>query len=259
MPFLTAGYPTLDDTSGLLDVLAGSGAVAIELGVPFSDPLADGPDLERAAHAALEAGTTMAGVLESAARFRAIHDVPLVIMTYANPVLAYGALRFARDAAAAGVSGVIVSDLPKEERPDVFAAFDEAGLDVVPLVAPTSDPARVRELARAARGFVYCISRTGVTGEGGSFARELDALVASVRAATDVPVGIGFGVSDPERARFVAERAEAVIVGAAFARAIAGARRGGAGATCTAVGELAETLSRAVSEVRRGVAERPKA
>jgi tryptophan synthase alpha chain len=251
VPFLTAGYPTLADTPGLLDALAGAGAAAIELGVPFSDPLADGPDLERAAQTALAGGVTMTAVLECAGTFRARHDLPIVIMTYANPVLAYGALRFARDAAAAGVSGVIVSDLPPEERPDVAHALDGAGLDVVPLVAPTSAPARIATLAKHARGFVYCVSRTGVTGEGGRFASELDALVAAVRAATDVPVGIGFGVSDVARARFVAERAEAVIVGAAFARAIETTRRGGSGAVCGAVGELARTLAGAIDDVRR--------
>jgi tryptophan synthase alpha chain len=235
----------------LLDALAEAGAVAIELGVPFSDPLADGPDLERAAQKSLDGGVAMPAVLECARAFRARHDVPLVIMTYANPVLAHGALRFARDAAEASVSGVIVSDLPPEERPDVHEALSGAGLDVVPLVAPTSSPERVTALAKAARGFVYCVSRTGVTGAGGRFANELDALVAAVRRATDVPIGIGFGVSDAERARFVAERAEAVIVGAAFARAIEGAARGGAGATRDAVAALARELADAVGVVRR--------
>jgi tryptophan synthase alpha chain len=251
VPFLTAGYPSPDATPALLDALAAAGAVAIELGVPFSDPLADGPDLERAAQRALERGATLGFVLETARAFRARHDVPLVVMTYANPVLAYGALRFARDAAAAGVSGVIVSDLPPEERPDVFAAFAGAGLDVVPLVAPTSAPERVAALARGARGFVYCVSRTGVTGEGGRFAQELDGLVAAVRGATEVPVGIGFGVSDAERARFVAERAEAVIVGAAFARAIEAAKAGGGGAAGEAVGALARTLAEAIGAARK--------
>ena len=224
VPFVTAGYPDVGTTARLLPALARAGACAIELGVPFSDPLADGPALQVASQVALEAGTTMKDVLTLARDFRASHDVPLVAMTYANPVLAYGAEKFARDGRAAGLDGVIVSDLPPEERADVWDALAGAGLATIPLVAPTTSPTRLPLLLARASGFVYCVSRTGVTGAGRGFADELDGLVAAVRKGTDLPVGIGFGVSDAAKARFVAERADAVIVGAAIAQVIA---RGG--------------------------------
>ena len=224
VPFLTAGYPSVELSAQLLTACARAGAAAVELGIPFSDPLADGPALQEAAQVALDAGTTTADVLALARAFTSEHpDVPLAIMTYANPVLAYGVERFARDAAAAGVSGMIVSDLPFEERADVWAAFDAAGLDTIPLVAPTTAAARVPALVARAHGFVYCLSRTGVTGDDRAFASELDDLVKTVRGLTDVPVAIGFGVDDAAKARFVAARADGVIVGAAIARRIGGA------------------------------------
>jgi tryptophan synthase alpha chain len=248
VPFLTAGYPDRATSARLLDACARAGAAAIEIGIPFSDPLADGPALQTAAQAALDGGTTPADALALAAGQSRAHDVPLVIMTYANPVLAYGVERFAADAVAAGVRGLIVSDLPLEERPDVWAVFAAAGLDTIPLVAPTTAPERLPALVARARGFVYCLSRTGVTGDGRAFAGELDGLVAAVRGLTDVPVAIGFGVDDAAKARFVAERADGVIVGAAIARRIAqaGADRAAAVAAVEAfVGELAGAVASA--------------
>ena len=237
----------------LLDACARAGAAAIELGIPFSDPLADGPALQVAAQAALDGGMTVGRVLALARGFSAGaagRDVPLVIMTYANPVLAYGVERFAGEAHAAGVSGVIVSDLPFEERPDVWAAFEAAGLDAIPLIAPTTAPDRLPALAARARGFVYCLSRTGVTGDGQAFAAELAGMAAAVRAATDVPVGIGFGVDDAAKARFVAQHADAVIVGAAIAKRIAGAAGDGAAAVA-AVEVFAAELAAVVAGVTK--------
>lgn len=244
MPFLTAGYPDRAISARLLEACARAGAAAIELGIPFSDPLADGPALQEAAQVALDGGTTTGDVLDLARAFVAsCPGVPLVIMTYANPVLAYGVERFARDAAAAGVCGVILSDLPFEERPDVWDAMAAARLDTIPLVAPTTAASRLRGLVARARGFVYCLSRTGVTGGGQAFAGELDGLVAAVRGLTDVPVAIGFGVDDAAKARFVAERADGVIVGAAIARKIATAPPAGAVAAVERfVGELARAV-----------------
>jgi len=232
VPFLTAGYPDRAVSARLLVACARAGATAIELGLPFSDPLADGPALQEAAQVALDGGMTVALALALARDFAATPEgraVPIVLMTYVNPVLAYGFERFARDAAAAGVSGIIVSDLPLGERADVWRAVAAAGLDTIPLVAPTTAPGRVAALAERASGFVYCLSRTGVTGDARAFASGLDDLVRAVRAHTAVPIGIGFGVDDAAKARFVAERAEAVIVGAAVARRIALARKGGGG------------------------------
>ena len=218
---MTAGYPDRATTARLLPALVEAGAVAIELGIPFSDPLADGPALQVASQVALDSGTHVGHVLELVRSFRSTHETPLVAMTYANPVLAYGASRFAADAHAAGLDGVIVSDLPPEERADVWDALSQAGLDTIPLVAPTTSPARLPSVLARASGFVYCVSRTGVTGDGRAFADELDGIVAAVRKGCSLPVGIGFGVTDAAKARFVAERAEAVIVGAAIARVIA--------------------------------------
>ena len=245
VPFLTAGYPDRQTTAALLDACARAGAAAIELGIPFSDPLADGPALQEAAQVALDGGTSTADVLALARAFSSRGGaVPLVIMTYANPILAHGIARFAAEAAAAGVSGVIVSDLPFIERPDCWRALEEAGLDTIPLVAPTTSAERLPGLVARARGFVYCLSRTGVTGDTRAFATELDALVAAVRARTDVPVAIGFGVDDAAKARFVAARADGVIVGAAIARRIAGAGVGGAVA---AAEDFVDELARAVA------------
>lgn len=249
VPFLTAGYPDRATSARLLDACARAGAAAIEIGIPFSDPLADGPALQAAAQGALDSGMTTGGVLELAAAQAKAHDVPLVIMTYANPVLAYGVERFAAAAAAAGVSGVLVSDLPPEERPDVWTAFDAAGLDTIPLVAPTTAAARIPALVARARGFVYCLSRTGVTGDARAFAGELDDLVATVRGSTDLPVAIGFGVDDAAKARFVAARADGVIVGAAIARRIAAAGED-RDAAVAAVGTFVGTLVEAVAGAR---------
>ncbi len=255
VPFLTAGYPDRATSARLLVACAQAGATAIEVGLPFSDPLADGPALQEAAQVALENGTTVAHALALVRDFAATLEgasVPVVIMTYANPVLAYGVERFARDAAAAGVNGMIVSDLPLEERADVWAAFAASGLDTIPLVAPTTAPARIPALAARASGFVYCLSRTGVTGDARAFAGELDDLVRAVRARTDVPIGIGFGVDDATKARYVAERAEAVIVGAAVARRIAEARPKGNDAVVAGVEAFVRELATAVAAARPG-------
>jgi tryptophan synthase alpha chain len=249
VPFVTAGYPDAATSARLLDALAGQAAAAIELGIPFSDPLADGPALQVASQVALEQGMTVGGVLALARGFRARHRTPLVAMTYTNPILAYGVERFAREARAAGIEGVIVSDLPPEERADVWDTLAAAGLDTIPLVAPTTAKERLPGVLARAKGFVYCLSRTGVTGGGQAFDLELDALVAAVRQASDLPIGIGFGVSDAARARFVSERAEAVIVGAAIARVIERARAGGADAVVAQAGAFVAELAAAVAGV----------
>jgi tryptophan synthase alpha chain len=254
VPFLTAGYPDRATCARLLLACARAGAAAIELGLPFSDPLADGPALQEASQVALDGGTTVAHALDLVREFTATpegRDVPVVVMTYANPVLAYGVERFAQDAAAAGVRGIIVSDLPLGERSDVWAAFAAAGLDIIPLIAPTTAPARVAGIVGRASGFVYCLSRTGVTGDSRVFSAELDEVVRAVRARTDVPVGIGFGIDDAAKARFVAEKADAVIVGAAIARRIAAARAGGGDAVVAAVEPFVRELVAAVSGVHK--------
>jgi len=251
VPFVTAGHLGLDGTVPLLEALARGGACAIELGIPFSDPLADGPAIQRTSEIALARGAGVAHALEAAAAFRKQSDTPIVFMTYANPVLAYGATRFAADAAGAGVSGVIVSDLPPEERRDVWDALGASGLDPILLVAPTTSEARRAELARRSRGFVYCLSRTGITGDRRAFSDELVAIVASVRAVTDVPVGVGFGVSDAERAASVARIADAVIVGAALCERVEKARASGLSAALHEAERFVSELSQAAARARK--------
>lgn len=218
--YFAAGDPSLPDTRRLVVEAMRRGADVIELGVPFSDPLADGPVIQRAGARALAAGTTLARVLETVATLRAETDVPIALFTYYNPVLAFGVKPFARTAADAGVDGVIVVDLPIEEAEPLESEAEVAGLDVVQLVAPTSTAPRVRAIARRSRGFVYVVSLTGVTGERGALPRELEGQVRALRAVTTKPVCVGFGISDPAMAAAVGRIADGVIVGSAIVRTV---------------------------------------
>lgn len=221
--YVTAGDPDLDTTYELVLALAQAGADVVELGLPFSDPLADGPDIQAAVQRSLAAGTTPAKVLDLIARLRASGaQVPLAILTYFNPVLRMGPAAFVAAAAQAGADGLIIPDLPLEEAAPVRDLADGAGLDLIPLVAPTSPPERVASIAKSARGFVYCVSLTGVTGARATLSDRFRPLVAEVRRHTDLPVAVGFGVSKPEHAREVAQVADAAIVGSAFVRLVAG-------------------------------------
>jgi tryptophan synthase alpha chain len=237
MPYLMGGFPDLDASAEAGLAAAAAGADLIELGIPFSDPLADGPVIHAAAIEALERGATPHGVLRVCERVSA--EVPVVLMVYVNVVMAAGAEAFALRAAAAGASGLIVPDLPHDEAGEVRAACDAEGLALVPLVAPTTRPERVAEIGASARGFVYTVSLTGTTGERAELPPELADTVARVKGATEVPVAVGFGVSNAEHARAVAELADGVIVGSRVVRA---AGEGGAAAVGALVGELAEAL-----------------
>jgi len=220
IPYLTAGYPTLGGTLELLRAVERSGALAVEVGIPFSDPIADGPDIQRASEWALRQGVGSEDVLELVARFRRESTLPVVLMTYANPVVRAGAEAFAARAREAGADAVILSDLPPEELPEVWAAFDREGLDTVLLVAPTTSPARLPLLLGRCRGFVYCLARTGVTGQGAGYSGSLDERLAALRAHTKLPVAVGFGISTASDAAALRGRADAVIVGAAFMRLV---------------------------------------
>jgi tryptophan synthase alpha chain len=237
MPYLMGGFPSIDDSvaSGL--AAADAGADLLELGIPFSDPLADGPVIHAAGTDALAAGATPHGVLGVCERLAA--RVPVVLMVYANIVLTAGASAFALRAAAAGASGLIVPDLPHDEADEVRAACDAEGLALVPLVAPTTTPERIEAIGADARGFVYTVSLTGTTGERDELPEGLAETVERVRASTDVPVAVGFGISTPDQARAVADVADGVIVGSRIARA---AGEGGADAVGSVVRELAEAL-----------------
>ncbi|MCY3714350.1 MAG: tryptophan synthase subunit alpha [Gemmatimonadetes bacterium] len=216
IPYIMAGDPDLDTTAALVVELDRRGADLVELGVPFSDPIADGPTIQRAALRALDRGTTLRAIVDTVASIRKQSTIPIVLMTYYNPVLAYGTGDLCRDAARAGVDGLIVPDLPPEEGTELSDACRRYGLTVVFLVAPTSTAARIELVSRHTTGFVYCVSLTGVTGARGKLADGVDAFMAQVRSRTDRPLGLGFGISSPEQAREAARMADGVIVGSAI-------------------------------------------
>jgi tryptophan synthase alpha chain len=218
--YLTAGDPSLDATPALVEALVRGGADLIELGVPFSDPVADGPVIQRAGERALRAGATLAGVLEAARRIRDHSEVPLLLFTYLNPVIRYGLERLARDAAAAGIDGCLLTDASVEEAHDYVAAMHGAGLDTVFLAAPTSTPRRLELVARYSTGFVYLVSRTGVTGERDSVSASVAPLVEAMRQFTKLPLAVGFGVSKPEHVAELGRQVEGVVVGSAIVRLI---------------------------------------
>jgi tryptophan synthase alpha chain len=252
VPYFTAGDPDLPTTRDLVRAAVAEGAAAIELGVPFSDPMADGPVLQRAAARALAAGTTLPRVLELVADLRAEMTQPLVLFGYYNPFLRYGVDRIAADAAAAGADGLLCVDLPPEEADELRAAARGAGLDLIALLAPTTPPARVRTIARSASGFLYFVSVLGTTGARAELPRELPGLVRRVRRITDLPVGVGFGVSRPEQAAWLAGFADAVIVGSAFARLVEeGEGRGAPSRVASFVAALREAM-RAAGSARAG-------
>lgn len=218
--YLTAGDPNLDASTDLVLGLERAGSDIIELGVPFSDPLADGATIQAASGRALESGTTLPRVLECVKRIRAKSEIPIVLFTYLNPVYTYGFARFHDDAAAAGADGVLLLDLPPDEaeQSDEFSATH--GLKSIRLIAPTTPPDRVARLCAAAEGFIYYVSREGVTGEQAALADSLEAKIAGIRASTELPIAVGFGISSPEQARTVAHLADGVVVGSAIVRRI---------------------------------------
>lgn len=220
IPFLNAGDPDEDTSLQLFDAVLQSGADIVEIGLPYSDPLADGPVIQASALRSLQAGFSLPQAFELAERVRGHSDKGLVLFTYVNPLLQYTPERFFADAQASGADGVIVPDLPLEESAGIRAQADRAGLDLIPLVAPTSGEERIRQIAESASGFVYCVSSLGVTGERARLSTRVQGLVDSVRRHTRLPVAVGFGVSGPEQAGAIAAYADGVIVGSAFIRRI---------------------------------------
>jgi tryptophan synthase alpha chain len=220
VPYFTAGDPSLADTRRLVVEAARRGADVIELGVPFSDPLADGPVVQRAGARALAAGASVPRVLETVAALRAEVDVPLVLMTYYNPVLAFGLKAFARTAVDAGGDGAIVVDMPPEESEPLASEAAAAGLDLVYMVAPTSTPPRVRLIGKTSRGFIYVVSLTGVTGERQELPADMTAQVGAIRRVTAMPVCVGFGISTPAQVAAVGRVADGAIVGSAIVRLV---------------------------------------
>jgi tryptophan synthase alpha chain len=218
--YITAGDPGMERTASLVEALERGGADLIELGVPFSDPIADGPVIQRASERALRAGATLRGVLGVAAQIRQYSEIPMLLFTYLNPVLHYGFEALAADAAASGVDGCLLTDLSVEEAGQYVEVMRRHGLDTVFLAAPTSTPERLKLVAEYSTGFVYLVSRTGVTGERDSLSNTVAGLVRSMREVTQLPLAVGFGISRPEHAAAVGRLADAIVVGSAFVRLI---------------------------------------
>jgi tryptophan synthase alpha chain len=218
--YLTAGDPSPARTPELVEALVRGGADLVELGVPFSDPVADGPVIQRAGERALKAGTTLHKVLEIAKEIRQRSEVPLLLFTYLNPVVRYGLDRLAKDAAECGIDGCLLTDASVEEAHEYVGAMQKHGLDTVFLAAPTSTERRLKLVAKYSTGFVYLVSRTGVTGEQASLSAAVAPLVRAMRAVTDLPLAVGFGVSRPEHVAELGTQVDAVVVGSALVRVI---------------------------------------
>ena len=219
--YVTAGDPDLARTGGILRALDRAGADVLEVGVPFSDPLADGPVIQRATERALAAGATLAGVLDLVAGLRTEVKAPIVIFSYANPIFRLGAERFADRARDAGVDGVLVLDLPIEEADDFRGLLAARGIDTILLLSPTTSDDRLRKAATLGSGFLYAISRLGVTGARDAVADGAEEMVRRIRAVTDLPVALGFGISSPAHVREVGQWADAAVVGSALVNVIA--------------------------------------
>jgi tryptophan synthase alpha chain len=239
VPYVTAGHPFMRSTVPLLESLADAGADVLELGIPFSDPLADGPTIQQSTFHALENGMSVEHVLDDVAEFRSRRETPVVLFTYLNPVLHYGLERFLSDASAAGANGLLLTDLPTGSDEALEASVASSPLDFIRLVAPTTRPERVPEISSQGSGFLYYISRTGVTGAREELRSELEAEVRVIREAVDLPVAVGFGISTPEQAAQVGAVADGVIVGSALVRALG---QGGVSAGAEFVASLSAAL-----------------
>jgi tryptophan synthase alpha chain len=241
IPYLTAGYPTRQASA---DALRSAAEVAdiIEVGVPFSDPLADGPTIQRSTFEALRQGMTLAGTLELISSTQP--DSPVVIFSYLNPILQYGVERFLHDAEQLQIAGIILTDLPSGGDPALESTIQRSGIDLVRLVAPTTRADRLQRTVADAQGFVYLVARLGVTGARGALALDLDESIRRVRAATSLPVAVGFGISTPQQARTVGQMADGVVVGSALVEILG---KDGAGAARRFLGSLRDALDQPAS------------
>lgn len=247
--FATGGDPTPDETAAILDALVEGGADIVELGMPFTDPMADGPAIQRANLRSLGAGTTTRDLLDIARAFRARHpSVPLILMGYANPMLSRGADWFAREAAAAGVDGVICVDVPPEEDDALGPALRAAGLHLVRLATPTTDVARLPAVLDGASGFLYYVSVAGITGLQQAAQQSIDDAVARIRAQTDLPIAVGFGIRSPEQAAAIGRVADGVVVGSAIIDLVQGEGANAPAAVRCFVSALAQAVAGARQE-----------
>jgi tryptophan synthase alpha chain len=249
IPFITAGDPDLKTTLRIMRALAQSGADLIELGVPFSDPTADGPTIQRSSQRALKRPIALPAIFRLVGEFRKDFDVPVILFGYYNPFFRFGLEKFARQAAQAGADGVLCVDLPPEESGELKRWTDTAKLDLIFLLSPTSGPERVRLVARKGRGFIYYVSVTGVTGARRTFDDYLREQVSRVRHASSLPVGVGFGISTPEQAAWIAGFADAAVVGSALVEKIERAK--GSARKAAAAGAFIAGLKKAIKEVAR--------
>ncbi len=244
IPYVTVGYPSIDDTLKVVPLLAASGCDMVELGIPFSDPLADGATIQQASFSALKNGVTPEVCLEIAAKLHKQVDIPLLFMTYYNPVFHYGLEKFSRDCATAGVSGLIIPDLPPEEASPLEATTRKHGLDLIYLLAPNSTDERVKLVASQSQGFIYLVSVSGVTGARKALPPDLADFVDRVRKTTTQPLCVGFGISSPEQATQVARLADGVIVGSRIVNLME------AGDDLISVGNFIKELRHALNELR---------
>lgn len=242
IPYIMAGDPDPSATAGLVRELETAGADIIELGIPFSDPIADGPVILRAAMRALTHDTSLADVIETVHRVRKDTDIPIVFMSYYNPIYKYGVAAFVKDAVAAGVDGVIVPDLPPEEGTELIAQAKKHGLATIFLLAPTSDPDRIARVCRISTGFIYYVSLTGITGAQLTDPGDVKKRIAEIRAHTNKPLAVGFGISTPEQARAMGELADGAIVGSALVKVIEAEEAGGTEAVTRAAADFVASL-----------------
>jgi len=246
--YLTAGDPNLETTKEIILGLDRAGVDILEIGVPFSDPTADGPIIQAASHRALEGGATLSGILDMIEAVRDVSEIPIVLFRYYNPILSYGNEPFAKRARSVGVDGILVVDLPPEESAELRRHTDRAGIDFISLIAPTSTDERIRKIARDAGGFLYYISITGVTGTSKPQASDIKRDVERIRAVTTLPVAVGFGISTPEQAREIAPHADGIVIGSAFVRLIEENR--GANNMVNIVAGYARDIKQAISGTR---------
>lgn len=249
IPFVTAGDPDLDTTLEILRALEKGGADCIELGIPFSDPTADGPTIQRSSERALKSGVSLRSIFRTLSAFRRSSEIPVILFGYYNPLFHYGVEKFCRQAARAGADGMLCVDLPPEESLELRCWADAAGLDLIYLLSPTSDIERIRLVGHSGRGFIYYVSVTGVTGVRRTFDDRLRSQVARVRRMTALPVGVGFGVSTPNQAAWIAEFADAVVVGSALVEIIGKAQ--GSAEKVRRAGAFIANLKRAMKRVRK--------
>lgn len=216
IPYVTCGDPDIKFTEKLVSVLADSGADMVELGIPYSDPVADGPTIQKASVRALKGGVTLENIFALAERLRKKIEIPLIIMTYYNPVYVMGVENFVKKAAAAGMDGLIIPDLPLEEACQLKTLADNNGINLIFLVAPTSTKERIQKISQMARGFIYCVSVAGVTGARQKVSNSLESFLNRIRIQTSLPLAVGFGISSPDTARKASQHADGVIVGSAL-------------------------------------------